>query len=269
MNKKGIRMRGLGRIQRLLRKEFVFPFLGKNLFYLPSIKGSYDYLLIGKSNEPETQIFLTALLNSGINASFIDVGASIGEFVLSVSRYANINYIYAFEPRPDCAKVLNKNAQLNNEKRIVVFEKAAGNREGLLEFHLNPGGTSSGMHRSSEDFEKSIIVECTKLDSVLSRDIENPIMLIDVEGAEPLVLEGAKDFIKNTSPLIIFEFNNTSRRHFSLDDIRNILEQDYEIFRLQSDGCLDKDFSQTWNCVAVNKKSGYAKLIQPLLKSEI
>jgi FkbM family methyltransferase len=269
LNQRGIRARGLGWAQRLLRKQFVFKFLDKKFFYLPSIEGSYDYLIIGKSNEPETQIFLSVLLNPGINASFIDVGASIGEFVFSVSRFVNIKHIYAFEPRPDCALVLRKNKELNDEKRIIVIEKAAGNREGSMEFHLNPGGTSSGIHRSSINSRQRITVECTRLDSVLPEYLENPIILVDVEGAEPLVLEGAEIFIKNNSPLIIFEFNNTSKRFFQIDDIWNILGKDYDIYRLRSDGKLDRNLVDTWNCVAVSNKSEFYNLLQPHVKDLI
>lgn len=263
----GIRIRGLGWVQRFLKKEFVFSFYGKKVLYLPTIEGSYDYLLIGKPNEPETHTFITSLLSSGINASFIDVGASVGEFILGVSRYENIKQIFAFEPRPDCAKVLRTNKELNNEERITVIEKAAGREIIPIKLHLNPGGTSSGIYGSSENIINHITVKCTKLDAELPKNLENPIILVDVEGFEPMVLEGSANFIRKNSPLIIFEFNRTSKKHFYISDIENILGENYKIFRLRGDGKLDSELDKTWNCIAVNNSSLFWQLIQPLIKN--
>ena len=81
---------------------------GKQFYYLHAIEGSYDYLLIGKSNEPETHLFSNRVLPKLNTVNFVDVGASIGEFVFSVSNYSNVQNIYPFEPRPDCASVLRK-----------------------------------------------------------------------------------------------------------------------------------------------------------------
>ena len=77
----------------------------------------------------------------------MDVGASVGEFITGVSRYKNIKNIYAFEPRPACAIVLNRSAQLNKEDRIKVFEFAVDDKgTGEISIHLNAGGTSSGFY---------------------------------------------------------------------------------------------------------------------------
>lgn len=117
-------MRGLGKVQKLLKDEFVFKAHRIKFFYNPLIEGSYDYLLIGKSNEPETHLFLQRVLSQLKEANFVDVGASVGEFIFGVSNYTNVQKIFAFEPRPDCAMVLRKNTELNNETRVTVFENA-------------------------------------------------------------------------------------------------------------------------------------------------
>jgi len=90
LKKIGIKIRGLGRAQSMLKKMFVFSFMDCKMLYMPSIAGSYDYLLVGQSNEPETQIFLTNLAGTKLSMNFVDVGASIGEFVFSMSRFDNI-----------------------------------------------------------------------------------------------------------------------------------------------------------------------------------
>jgi FkbM family methyltransferase len=263
----GIKIPGLGYVQKYLKKEFVFRFLGSNLLFFPSIEGSYDYLLIGKSNEPETHAFLNNVLPALNSANFIDVGASVGEFVMSACKHANVQKVFAFEPRPECSFVLWKNAELNDEKRLVVFENAVSNAESDIVFHRNPGGTSSGMYNHSTSGRViTLNVKAVTLDSVLPEKLENAVILIDVEGAEPLVLKGGNTFIENNKPLIIFEYNNTSKQHFHLSEIKEILGKEYDILRLKSDGNLDKDFSNSWNCVAMPLNTVFSKILLNSIK---
>jgi hypothetical protein len=74
-------LKGLGKIQRFLVKDFVFTAFKTQFQYDNTIEGSYDFLLIGKSNEPETRKFLNCLIPQLNRFVFIDVGASIGEFI--------------------------------------------------------------------------------------------------------------------------------------------------------------------------------------------
>jgi hypothetical protein len=62
--------------------------------------------------------------------------------------------------------------------------------------------------------------------------------------------------------LILFEYNNTSKKYFNLDDIRKIISNDYEIYRLKGDGTLDSNFSNSWNCIAVHPDSEFYEAIQ-------
>ncbi len=262
-HRRGIIIKGLGYVQKLLKREFVFNAFGKKFYYNPGIEGSYDYLLIGRSNEPETQIFLDNTIARLDSANFIDVGASIGEFVFSVCNYSNVKRIFAFEPRPDCASVLRKNEELNGESKISIYENAVSDNVTEVVFFQNPGGTSSGLFKIAGEQKPNTgyKVKTVMLDFVLPIILDNPVILIDVEGAEPLVLKGATTFISTNRPLIIFEFNQTSKRHFSLEDIRNILGEGYEIWRLRGDGTLDMNFANSWNCVAIPQNSKFMEIL--------
>ncbi|MDF1561376.1 MAG: hypothetical protein P1P83_14395, partial [Bacteroidales bacterium] len=74
LNRRGLNVKGLGYTQRFLTRIFVFTAFGKKFYYNPVIEGSYDYLLIGRSNEPETQIFLAKTIALLDTTNFIDVG---------------------------------------------------------------------------------------------------------------------------------------------------------------------------------------------------
>lgn len=259
------KLKGLGYVQKYLTKEFTFEAFDKYFFYDPRIEGSYDYLLIGKSNEPETHILLNRLINQMHEVVFIDVGASVGEFVNLAASHSNVKRILAFEPRKKCFDVLQRNRDLNKDECIEVINFALSNKHGEITFSLNVGGSSSGIYALEDEKDEKIIVQTRKLDE-LTTEYELPqaseyILLIDVEGAEPLVLEGAENFIKDYAPVIIFEYNNTSKKYFNLDDIRKIIGDNYEIRRLKANGDLDEDFSNSWNCVAIPQNSVFERLL--------
>ncbi len=266
LNSIGIRIKGLGFVQKFLKREYEFNSLGCKFFYYPPVEGSYNYLLIGKPNEPETHLFLSKIIPFVKALNFVDVGASIGEFVMTTSKYPNVQKVFAFEPRPECAFVLRKNIVINDDKKIIVFENAVSDKEGDIEFYLNTGGTTSGIF-SSINAVKKLNIKAITLDSALPEELLNPIILIDVEGAEPLVIKGNLNFIRKNNPLIIFEYNYVSKQYYNLETIRSLLGTSYSLFRLKGDGNLDVDFSNSWNCIAVSQQSIYSKIIEPLIKS--
>ena len=254
---------GLGKIQKLLKNDHVFTFMGKKLYYKSGIAGAYDYLLIGKSNEPETHHFFKRIVPLLDTANFVDVGASIGEMVTGISIYPHINRIIAFEPRKECVEVLQKLSSLNN-RLIEIHANIVSDSENEIPFFYNQGGNNfSGIYK--EKAALYVNIKSVKLDSVLPEYMENTILLIDVEGAEPLVLKGGMNFIQKNKPLIIFEYNHYSKTHYCLDDIHSLLGNEYDIFRLRSDGSLDKDFSNSWNCVAIPLRSLFHRkiMLQP------
>ncbi len=258
----GMNLSGLGKIQLLLRKNFEFKAFGKIFYYINSIEASYDYLLIGKSNEPETHLFLNKVIPSLKVVNFIDVGASIGEFVYAITNYSNVNSIFAFEPRPDCAMALRINKELNKEQRITIFENAVSDTEGTISIFLNAGGSSSGIYsQSTTASTNEIKVNTVLLDDVLPAKLDNTILLIDVEGAEPMVIRGGMEFIKRNNPLIIFEYNEVSKKYFNLIDIQNILGESYLIYCIKSDGSLDQDFSNSWNCAAIPVNTDFETIL--------
>jgi FkbM family methyltransferase len=229
------------------------------MYYNKDVVGSYDCLLAGYSNEPETHLFLKKVIPHLSECAFVDVGASIGEFVIGVSLYENVRHIYAVEPRKECVVALEKTVELNNEdNRVSVLPYILSEKEGEVILYNNTGGSSSGIYGSGND---SYIVKAVTLDYILPEKLINPIILIDVEGAEPLVLKGGVDFIKKNAPLIIFEYNQVSKKYFNLTDIENIVGKHYRIYRIKGNGDLDQDFENSWNCVAIPVGSHFETIL--------
>ncbi|MCK5347609.1 MAG: FkbM family methyltransferase, partial [Candidatus Heimdallarchaeota archaeon] len=100
-------------------------------------------------------------------------------------------------------------------------------------------------------------IECSTIDTELNLKGDPGILLIDVEGAELKVIKGGMNFVQDCEPLIIFEFNDLTKKYFSMEELKEVLGEKYSIFRLRKDSMLDVDFSDTWNCVAIPAKSVY------------
>lgn len=73
-------------------------------------------------------------------------------------------------------------------------------------------------------------------------------------------------FIRRVRPLIVFEYNIVSKRHFHLCDIEALLGDSYNIYRLREEGLLDSQTDNAWNCVAVPRGSVFGAFSRKLIK---
>lgn len=142
-------------------------------------------------DEVPVLINLAALFRDG--DSFLDIGANVGVFSLSLVRLCRIFprlRFYAFEAHPDTFARLELRAA---EAGIRAFNFALSDREGSLEF---VGGAVSNVFTTSENAcaysirDERLVVPCRRLDQ-LPIEGHSLILKIDVEGQEQNVLEGA------------------------------------------------------------------------------
>ncbi len=139
----------------------------------------------------------------------VDVGANIGCHCIS---YANMNpqsEVYAFEPQKKLFDILSTNIELNKLSNVKLFDTGLSHTDAESElasldsvedkrcFGWNKGGLRIG-----KGGEK---IKLTTLDSMNLPGLD--FMKIDVEGAEGLVIMGAKETIKKFNPVIVFEHN--------------------------------------------------------------
>lgn len=264
----GLNLRGLGWLMRRIGKDLVLNVGGVKTFMYSPIAGSNAMHLIGRWNEPETHLFLNAVLRGcSAEVTFIDVGANVGEMVLDLARHQRVGVVYAFEPVASCLYVLTVSIAINKLSNIYPRPIAISEVKGTVKFassRTNP--SSSGINGTGDVV---MDVPATTLDDEFPRPVKNPILLLDVEGAELSALRGAQRFVTRDRPLIVFEYNHVSRRHFTLNDVQSLLGPDYEIFRLRTtDGMLDQVFEKTWNCVAVHRTTQFYQLSRSSIRQE-
>ncbi len=241
---------GLGFALRLCWFDFQFRAGDRLFFFDHDIASSYCLLPAGLWNEPETHLFLYRAL-PGISEPiiFVDVGASVGEFVLDMAGHPNVCEVFAFEPQSHAVQAIRKSLDLNSFRHVHVIQSAVSSEVGAAYFEaIDRRLTAAHVSACSEG---ALPVRCTSLDAELENIASPTVMLIDVEGHELDVLRGAVGVIRRTKPLIIFEYNGTTRQCFDLSEAVVLLGKEYRFYRLRGDGLLDKDFTNTWNCVAV------------------
>jgi FkbM family methyltransferase len=142
------------------------------------------------------------------NYVIMDVGAWIGQYTLLFAELANRGRVYAFEPESEAYNVLCKNVERNNLRNICVERIALSSSTGRAKFFAFGKTNSSLIKHVQENNPKVEIVETSTLDDYCSRrDLKPDLIKIDVEGAEMLVLDGAKKIIQEYSPRILLEFH--------------------------------------------------------------
>lgn len=149
------------------------------------------------------------IISSSNQSRFIDVGANVGMYTLSLAEY--FEHVAAFEPHPVTRKVLELNVAINGLKNVSVSPFALSNRSGsaILEDNLNNTGaaTLEGNGGSSNIYTVETRVASTAI-TEMSNDHPISLIKIDVEGHELKVIEGLKGILASQKPVIAFEAND-------------------------------------------------------------
>ena len=243
--------------------DFEFPFLlnGARFQFVPSAAKSFGYLPAGIPNEPETHLFLQYVLNGMDDVLFIDVGASIGEFVITMACDSRVSKVFAFEPHHQSRHALHKSAQYAPLGKIEISGKGISFENGFSNFNFSERAPTAAGILNLESSQQGEIEICTLDNAVQPKSGQPVILLIDIEGGELNALRGGMELIHDANPLIIFEYNATTRKFFLLKDAMELIGKNYSFHRLRSgDGRLDNDLSTTWNVVALPCFGPWARL---------
>jgi len=181
-----------------------------------NLGGSFLRYLTGDA-EPEVQDALAALIQPG--QAVYDVGANIGFFTMLCSRLAGPQgRVYAFEPIPANLATLRHNLALNDLSNVTIVEQALSSTTGSAEMFVSPWSAFHSLNvegaskRSDHDLQAGqISVQTVTLDEfVKGEEGRAPDLLkIDVEGAELIVLEGARETLRSCRPLLLCELHDT------------------------------------------------------------
>lgn len=172
-------------------------------------------ILLKKEYEPE--IVDIILRNLDPNKDAVNVGANIGLFTNLMASKLNENArVLAIEPTPNAFKLLEQNVvQNNNKNKVVLFNGIATNEPGNYKINIVEGkeeysSVGNIVHPSVKNQEfRTIEVKGETVDNLVKLNSIIPgIIVIDVEGAESLVLKGSMETLEKYHPIIISELND-------------------------------------------------------------
>lgn len=204
-------------IFRYLSKNFVATeILDYKMFLNPKDEVITPFMYAYRHWEPnETSIIFHNLKEGDV---FIDVGANIGYYTLLASKKVGITgHVYSFEPETENYELLKQNIILNNLQNVTVEKKAVANKPGRMKLYLNP--TNKGDHslrddKMNRDYQE---VDVISLDDYF-KDKKINFIKIDVQGADVLVIKGAKGIMSNNpNILIVSEFSTMNFRKMNTD----------------------------------------------------
>lgn len=186
--------------------------VGKGLRFDPG--NAHASYLLGM-NEPDLQNALREILKPGM--TFLDVGSTVGfQCMLAARLVGSSGRVVAFEPAPDNAWRIMRNARLNGFEHVSVREEALGNRDSEAEpFVLSvvpTGGRLGTIERPPEYPAGRINVRLRRLDTVMREtSMAVPdVIKVDVEGAEADVIKGAMGTIGRHRPIMLIELHATN-----------------------------------------------------------
>ncbi len=166
-------------------------------FYLNPKDGYLTQLVLSLGTyEPEQTRLFRSKCRPG--DTVIDVGANVGWYTIIASKLVGKDgTVIAFEPEPENFAILKRNVLANGCDNVILEQKALSNAAGTLTLYLDE--LNKGMHSIVSDQRGGAIkVEGLRLDDYLENRFKKvDFVKIDVEGAEPMVLEGMRRAIES------------------------------------------------------------------------
>ena len=222
----------LKKIETQLKTEFTIV-QGNKMFLDPG--DSLDLSINGVYGELDTKIIKENIQEGDI---VIDVGANIGYYTLIFAQLVGkTGKVFAFEPEPENLKILKKNVEINNFNNVIVEQKIISDQCGKMKLFISDSGIVGHRIQQKENFKNFIEVESLTLDDHMEKSgfLEKiNFIKIDVEGAEPMVLDGSKNILKKNEHLKIFsEFNREDIKKYDSDPetmLSLLFENNFQFF---------------------------------------
>ena len=153
----------------------------------------------------------------------IDGGSNVGFLaLLAATRLRGSGRVFAFEPDPDTFTLLQQNIRCNGFGDVIRAEQLAlTDREGTYDFSVDTEEPmlSSLIFRQASSFG-TVRVDGVRLDGFLAASgLERAdIIKLDLEGAEPMALEGARAVLP-TARMVIFEVNEPQLKQLAVEPV--------------------------------------------------
>lgn len=212
----------VSKIRRQLGEKgiYEFTFLNNLLFlkqgqsyfvYIPESKGGSIHFITDSSEK-----FMAELMQMNLDADsvFFDIGSNFGYYAINIAHKLKKGKVFAFEAVRRTFNYLKSNIEFNKLNNISANLLAVSDKNGFLDVTTDKFGCN---HISSFKNGHTSCVDSITLDSFVLKNSINRIDMIkcDIEGAEYLVLIGAKESIKKFQPIFFLELKDVWMSRFN------------------------------------------------------
>jgi FkbM family methyltransferase len=145
--------------------------------------------------------------------TFLDVGSNVGFYsILAVDIVGVTGAIHAFEVDERPLRCLRKTIAHEQLGNFHLHEMAVGHRDGEVGLEMREDSGNSGVVESGGGRQ----VKMTKLDTWWRATGAKNIQAIklDIEGAELLALQGAREMLRAERPLLVCEADEALQKRF-------------------------------------------------------
>jgi FkbM family methyltransferase len=159
------------------------------------------------------------------HGAFFDVGANTGVYALIAAASRRGVDVHAFEPFPPVVDILRKNVQLNRRAQSVrIIPKALSDRKGTAKLYVPPPTglveTSCSLDPDFKSVDTTVDMHVDVETDVLDDYWEHAgrpavaVLKVDAEGTDDRVLAGGCALIRQTRPVVFYEFLPRGRSAF-------------------------------------------------------
>ena len=234
-------------------------FLSKNLYSSKYGLRIFEYLYFSYKSlieVPEAN-FLKNYITKG--SIVIDVGSNIGFFTIKFAKWVGpTGCVISIEPDEINFQRLTYYVKKNNySDRVILVKSAVSEKSGQVKFFLNPYNPMD--HRISDN---GINVSSTTIDEICSSfQLHNvDFIKIDVQGAESLVINGARKTLTSLRAVLYLEIENDLYENYRvLKLINDLYAYGYFFYTIHKNRLrLIKHSDEILNIIKIN---GYADFL--------
>jgi len=170
----------------------------------------------------------------------LDVGANLGFFALHFAHWAGpLGKVAAFEANPDLVQRIAANVAANGFDNVTIIEKAAHDRQDVLEFYIASDPGKSSLEQAQVKRPARVVqVEAISIDAFIEQERWPRVdaIKIDVEGNDCRVVCGARETLRRFRPFVAFEYKFDTPPELANQVFDLLTECGYRLQALTYDG---------------------------------
>lgn len=210
-------------------RDTLFPAMGdveSQLFFNDQISfrknPDYDYQM---SPSPMSELYFPDFIKRLDDESFVDLGAASGDTVqMFLDRWHKFSNVTAFEPDRENFRRLDS---AYSDPRIYCHNLAVGDADRKMWF------SETGDHSARISNDGGHFLQCVTLDGFMSEGCFESVptyVKMDIESFEPQALWGARELIKEHSPVLAVCAYHESSHLWEIPLLLHALNPEYKLY---------------------------------------